>query len=98
MLPVNDTTVHGTWWDSYPYSSVSVFALHPIYLSVRTMLGDADVPQAIEDLLRIARAEVGEDACVDMDYEQTLHHKLLISRRIYDSEIGARYPPPPPPL
>ena len=29
MLPVNDTSVNGTWWDSYPYSSLSVFALHP---------------------------------------------------------------------
>jgi 4-alpha-glucanotransferase len=19
MLPVNDTSIHGTWWDSYPY-------------------------------------------------------------------------------
>jgi 4-alpha-glucanotransferase len=40
LLPVNDTCVHGMWWDSYPYSSISVFALHPQYLSlkVRTSL------------------------------------------------------------
>ena len=29
VLPVNDTCVYGTWWDSYPYSTMSVFALHP---------------------------------------------------------------------
>ena len=45
ILPVNDTTVHGTWWDSYPYSSVSVFALHPLYLRIQ---------QLIEEPARIA--------------------------------------------
>jgi hypothetical protein len=30
LLPVNDTRVHGMWWDSYPYSSTSVHALHPM--------------------------------------------------------------------
>ena len=30
LLPVNDTGVYGMWWDSYPYSTVSVFALHPL--------------------------------------------------------------------
>lgn len=24
VLPVNDTSVHKMWWDSYPYSSLSV--------------------------------------------------------------------------
>ena len=39
LLPVNDTRVHGTWWDSYPYSSLSVFALHPMYLSLDAVAG-----------------------------------------------------------
>jgi 4-alpha-glucanotransferase len=34
ILPVNDTSVTNTWWDSYPYSSLSVFALHPIYINL----------------------------------------------------------------
>lgn len=32
ILPINDTTLHHSNSDSYPYSSVSVYALHPIYL------------------------------------------------------------------
>lgn len=32
ILPINDTTATNTWHDSYPYNSVSVFALHPIYI------------------------------------------------------------------
>ena len=34
---MNDTTVYNMWWDSYPYSCVSVHALHPIYLSLQDM-------------------------------------------------------------
>lgn len=35
ILPVNDTTRSGSWFDSYPYSSTSVFALNPMYLDPR---------------------------------------------------------------
>ena len=29
LLPVNDTSVYNMWWDSYPYSSVSVRLCQP---------------------------------------------------------------------
>lgn len=32
ILPVNDTTMTGTWQDSYPYNANSTFALHPLYI------------------------------------------------------------------
>ena len=32
LLPVNDTTMSGTWEDSYPYNAVSSFALHPQFV------------------------------------------------------------------
>ena len=32
LLPVNDTTMTGTWTDSYPYSAVSIYALHPQFI------------------------------------------------------------------
>lgn len=31
VLPINDTTTTHTWTDSYPYSCISIFALHPQY-------------------------------------------------------------------
>lgn len=37
ILPVNDTTTDGSWHDSYPYSAVSVFALHPMYVDIRQL-------------------------------------------------------------
>lgn len=36
-LPINDTSVRGTWRDSYPYSAISVYALHPMYLNVEAI-------------------------------------------------------------
>ncbi len=34
ILPINDTILHHTNQDSYPYNAVSVYALHPIYLNL----------------------------------------------------------------
>ncbi|MBP5409957.1 MAG: 4-alpha-glucanotransferase, partial [Prevotella sp.] len=31
VLPINDTNMTGTWQDSYPYNSISIYALHPQY-------------------------------------------------------------------
>lgn len=52
---MNDTCVYNMWWDSYPYSSLSVHALHPQYLALRATLDDlpgvsmpADLAAAIE--------------------------------------------------
>ncbi|WP_303963903.1 4-alpha-glucanotransferase [Succinatimonas hippei] len=35
ILPINDTTMTKTWRDSYPYSSISVYALHPMFIDLR---------------------------------------------------------------
>lgn len=35
ILPVNDTTSTHSVKDSYPYNSISVFALHPLYLNLQ---------------------------------------------------------------
>lgn len=37
ILPVNDTASNHTWTDSYPYKGISVYALHPIYLSLEQL-------------------------------------------------------------
>ena len=34
ILPVNDTTTTHTWTDSYPYSAISIYALHPLYFAL----------------------------------------------------------------
>ena len=37
ILPINDTTMSHTWGDSYPYSCISIFALHPQYMDIRQL-------------------------------------------------------------
>ncbi|WP_036876677.1 4-alpha-glucanotransferase [Xylanibacter oryzae] len=34
ILPINDTTSTHHWSDSYPYNSISVYALHPHYMDI----------------------------------------------------------------
>eukprot|EP00899_Mesostigma_viride_P026610 jgi/Mesvir1/7133/Mv09233-RA.1 len=79
ILPVNDTCVHGMWWDSYPYSSLSVFALHPLYLRLQA-LSDR-LPREIEEEIEAARQELDLPA---VDYDRTMEVKLSIARKVYD--------------
>ena len=37
ILPINDTTAHYDWHDSYPYNAISAFALNPIYLNLQQL-------------------------------------------------------------
>lgn len=42
LLPINDTSLTDTWQDSYPYNAISIFALHPQYLSINLLPALAD--------------------------------------------------------
>ena len=37
ILPINDTTANYSWTDSYPYAAISVYALHPQYISLENL-------------------------------------------------------------
>ena len=37
ILPINDTTMTHTWTDSYPYSSISIYAFHPMYTDLKQL-------------------------------------------------------------
>lgn len=37
ILPINDTTITGTWTDSYPYNSISIYAFHPMYMDLNDL-------------------------------------------------------------
>ena len=37
ILPINDTTAHYDWRDSYPYNAISAFALNPVYLNINNL-------------------------------------------------------------
>ena len=42
ILPINDTTAHYDWCDSYPYNAISAFALNPIFLNLEQLGIKAD--------------------------------------------------------
>ncbi|WOK96012.1 4-alpha-glucanotransferase DPE2 isoform X1 [Canna indica] len=81
LLPVNDTSVHKMWWDSYPYSSLSVFALHPLYLRVQAL--SQDIPQDIKEEISRVKEQLDKKA---VDYEATMEAKLSIAKKVYDLE------------
>ena len=91
VLPVNDTTVHNMWWDSYPYSSVSVFALHPLYLRIQQVVSEAARIAGPEHTNRFAslQAEVNKaKAALDLkevDYEATVKVKMSVARRCFEA-------------
>ena len=75
LLPVNDTTMTGTWEDSYPYNANSSFALHPQFLH----LPDAGVVED-EEYLRL-RDEL--NALPQVDYERVNREKLRLLRKAF---------------
>ncbi|XP_039128706.1 LOW QUALITY PROTEIN: 4-alpha-glucanotransferase DPE2-like [Dioscorea cayenensis subsp. rotundata] len=81
LLPVNDTSVHGMWWDSYPYSSLSVFALHPLYLRVQAL--STNLPEEIKKEILSEKDRLDRK---DVDYEATMAAKLSIAKKIFNQE------------
>jgi 4-alpha-glucanotransferase len=65
ILPINDTTMTHTWTDSYPYSSISIYAFHPLYVDIR-QLGELKDKRKSASLERM---RVKLNALPDVDYE-----------------------------
>ena len=89
LIPVNDTSVHDKWMDSNPYSSLSVLALHPMYLSlsgvVKTCGGDK-APGAEADLAAIRVEVEAARRALDLatvDYEGTMRTKGEICEKLF---------------
>ncbi|XP_061369933.1 4-alpha-glucanotransferase DPE2 [Gastrolobium bilobum] len=81
LLPINDTSVHRMWWDSYPYSSLSVFALHPLYLRVQAL--SENMPVEIKNEIEMAKQQLDGK---DVDYEATMATKLSIAKKVFTQE------------
>ena len=81
VLPINDTTMTGTWEDSYPYNANSIFALHPQFLR----LTEAGVPD--DEEYRRLRDEL--NALPEVDYERVNQTKERLLRAAF-ARNGAR--------
>lgn len=84
ILPINDTTSAGDWTDSYPYSAISVFALHPAYLRL-TDLQLASLPKSLASEAATLRKKL--NALPEVDHEAVMATKIRITRAIFEAEI-----------
>ena len=89
VLPMNDTTTTHTCTDSYPYSAISIYALHPMYIS----LSDLDVETHGRVSLRdpekaafFARKQAELNGLDAVDYEQAVRYKLEYCREYFRQE------------
>lgn len=57
LLPINDTTYHRDWLDSYPYNAISVDAIHPIYIDLASLkpLRNAEAQRLFEEEVQALR-------------------------------------------
>jgi 4-alpha-glucanotransferase len=85
ILPINDTTSSHDWTDSYPYSAISVFALHPIYLRIDDL--HWPMPKSFQEELRRTREALNHLAQVD--YEQVMQAKGKLTRAIFQKHRQA---------
>lgn len=84
ILPINDTTSTHTWVDSYPYSAISIYALHPMYCDLRQLpaLNDKAVAAEFEEM----RREL--NAYAQIDYEAVNSTKNAYLQFVYKQEGG----------
>jgi len=80
LLPINDTTMTGTWMDSYPYNAVSSFALHPQFLHLPDLGIRADK--------RFLERKAALNALGKVDYEAVNQEKLAYARKAF-ARLGA---------
>ncbi len=79
ILPVNDTISSFTWHDSYPYSAISAFALHPLYININA-IGEG-LNTKLTDLLYEKQKELNESEV--MQYEEVIDLKLLLLKELH---------------
>ena len=82
VLPINDTNMTKTWQDSYPYNSISIYALHPQYTDFRQLpdLKDKEKKAHFEQL----RQEL--NALPQIDYERMFQAKMDYLHELFDQE------------
>ena len=82
VLPINDTNITHTWQDSYPYNSISIYALHPQYTDLRQLpeIKDEKRKAHFEQL----RQEL--NALPQIDYERMFNAKMDYLQELYRQE------------
>ncbi len=82
VLPINDTTITHTWTDSYPYSCISIFALHPQYADLTQLPPIKDEKK--RNVFEQIRQELNE--LPQIDYERVNDTKTKYLQEIFTQE------------
>lgn len=82
ILPINDTTTTHTWTDSYPYSCISIFALHPQYVDFTVLPAIAD--EAKREEMEQLRREL--NSLPQIDYERVNQAKTEYLKILFAQE------------
>lgn len=85
ILPVNDTTLTRTRADSYPYSAISSFALHPLYLRPQ-LLGELPSEAARQEFEKERQRLNAAEA---VDYPAVVGLKEAYARAIFKEKGSA---------
>ena len=85
ILPINDTTMTGTWQDSYPYNANSTFALHPQFLHLPAV-GKLKSKSEMERFEALGK-ELNELPMID--YERVNNAKAEYLHKIFEQD-GAK--------
>ncbi|MHB9056056.1 MAG: 4-alpha-glucanotransferase [Paludibacteraceae bacterium] len=81
-LPINDTILNHSNYDSYPYNAVSVYALHPIYLRLERI----GIPKKKKDIAYFEKRKKELNENTFSDYQNVLTEKWKYFRLIYEQE------------
>ena len=81
LLPVNDTTATNTFLDSYPYASISAFALHPLYLNLNRVAG-----KKYGSLIKPLHKKQAElNGLAEVDYEEVMKIKIPVIKELFQA-------------
>lgn len=80
LLPVNDTTRQGGWEDSYPYSPVSSFALHPLYIHLQDL--------GLKETASFKKVQAELNALPELDYPRVYKEKMSLVRKAFEASRG----------
>lgn len=82
ILPINETIAYHNWLDSYPYKSISVVAMHPIFLNPLKM-GRLNNESLMKEFIESAKSFNEQE---DVDYPGVLDIKSRYFKMLFDQE------------
>jgi 4-alpha-glucanotransferase len=81
ILPINDTTANYSWTDSYPYAAVSIYALHPKYISLENL--DFELPKDLVEEYKSEKAALNVLELID--YEKVISSKWKYLKAVFNA-------------